>query len=364
MLSDRIQLTGGKAAGFDYMRLLLALLVICFHSVVTGYGPAEQARFNETNLGRLFNLILPMFFSLSGFLVAGSLQRSKSLVTFLGLRAFRIYPALAVDAVFCALVLGPLLTTLALADYVRHPVFHQYFQNILGIIHYELPGTFASNPSHEVNGQLWTIPWELECYIVLAALAVFGLHRRRGLFLLLVGSAMLAQEAGTLFFDKQPWTGRLLLYYFLAGVSVYLYRDKIRWNPLLFAACAALSAVFFTHESLLYVAPFPIAYVTIYLGLFNPSKIGLLESGDYSYGLFLYGYPVQQALVATLPFAREWYVNILLAIPITFAFAWMSWHLIEKRVLERKTILFRLQEHLPPNPFARLLLGKPPTQSS
>ena len=68
--------------------------------------------------------------------------------------------------------------------------------------------------------------------------------------------------------------------------------------------------------------------------------------------------------MATLPFAREWYVNILLAIPITFAFAWMSWHLIEKRVLERKTILFRLQEHLPPNPFARLLLGKPPTQSS
>ena len=70
-----------------------------------------------------------------------------------------------------ALILGTLLTTLPLGEYFAHPMLHSYFLNIIGDIHYFLPGVFDQNPSHRVNGQLWTIPFELECYIVLAAVA-------------------------------------------------------------------------------------------------------------------------------------------------------------------------------------------------
>ncbi len=355
LLSERIEQTDGRATGFDYMRLLLAILIICFHSVVTAYGPDAQTDFNNTVYGKfLVPLLLPMFFTLSGFLVAGSLMRSKGITIFLGLRAFRIFPALFVDTLFCALIIGPLLTTLPLVDYIQSPELHKYFQNILGIIHYYLPGVFESNPSHLVNGQLWTIPSELECYILLSILAVLGIHRHRMLFLSMVISAMLILEFRVLYFSAEPWAGRLLPLYFLSGVLVYLFRDKVRWNAWLFGGSTILSVVFLSNPKLAYLAPLPIAYTTVYIGLKNPKKIGLLKQGDYSYGLYLYGFPVQQALVATIPFASTWYGNILLGVPMTFVLAMLSWHLVEKRVLSRKNILQKIHEMLPATPLTKL----------
>ncbi|HET8695306.1 MAG TPA: acyltransferase, partial [Aquabacterium sp.] len=157
--------TNGKPSGFDYMRLTLAALVICFHSIVTSYGVEAQNQFNQTFSGKAFGMILPMFFCLSGFLVAGSLMRSRSVTTFIGLRALRIYPALAIDTIFFGLIIGPILTTLPLSDYFSNPTVHNYLLNAVGIIHYYLPGVFENNPSKSVNGQLWTIQYEMECYI-------------------------------------------------------------------------------------------------------------------------------------------------------------------------------------------------------
>ena len=104
-----------------------------------------------------------MFFALSGFLVASSLERCKTLFTFLGLRAIRILPALAVEIFISALIIGPLFTTEPAKAYFAAPEFHDYFLNILGDIHYHLPGVFAANPSDAVNGQLWTVPYEMIC---------------------------------------------------------------------------------------------------------------------------------------------------------------------------------------------------------
>lgn len=77
-----------------------------------------------------------MFFALSGFLVIGSLERSKTLVTFLGLRAFRIVPTLKVDVVLAALIIGPIVTTLDFKEYFTEIGFRSYFLNILGDIQF------------------------------------------------------------------------------------------------------------------------------------------------------------------------------------------------------------------------------------
>lgn len=355
---DRIQATGGKASGFDYMRLLLALTVIAFHSVVTSYGEAYQATFTQTTGGRLFSVILPMFFALSGFLVAGSLERAKGLTTFLGLRAFRIFPALIVDTFFCALIIGPIVTTLPLQAYFLHADFQSYLGNALGFIHYQLPGVFQSNPTDQVNGQLWTVPVELECYIVIAALAVFGTHQRPRLFAALILVFSLVMEARVLWAGASPWAGRTLLLCFLAGIALYINRPAIPWNRGLFLVCAAFMVASLFDKRLSYLAVYPAAYATAYLGLCNPTKIALLKKGDYSYGLFLYGFPIQQMLVYQFPWARDWLLNILTAIPLTFIFAALSWHGIESPILERKTILKKIQSRVPRNPFATLLAGR------
>ncbi len=114
------------------MRLVLAVLIVCWHSVVTSYGLAVQTVASSAPWRPLVAVLLPAFFTLSGFLVAGSLERSKTVGMFVALRALRIYPALAIESLIAALILGPLLTTAPLAAYFSDHDFHLYFLNILG----------------------------------------------------------------------------------------------------------------------------------------------------------------------------------------------------------------------------------------
>ena len=123
--------------------------------------------------------VLPIFFALSGFLVAASLVRTRSMPIFLGLRGLRILPALLVEITLSALLLGPLLTGFSLRDYYTGTEFFQYFLNCIGYIHYHLPGVFLTHPvPRTVNGSLWTVPYEAKCYLALAALAILGLSKR------------------------------------------------------------------------------------------------------------------------------------------------------------------------------------------
>lgn len=340
LISERVITTGGRATGFDYMRFLLAVSVILFHTIITSYGRTVQDQVVNNGFGHGFKIILPMFFALSGFLVAGSLERSKSIGVFLGLRVFRIFPALAMDTLLCALLLGPLLTTLPLQEYFNHPVFHQYFLNILGIIHFELPGVFEGNPVALVNGQLWTIPVELECYITLTVLGLLSFHRRRHLMLAAFVAMLVLFEGSAIIRHNLPGVGRMLLLAFCSGVAFYQFREYIRLSVVGFVVALVLTVVCVVYKPLLYGVAIPATYMTVCLGLLNPPKWGFLETGDYSYGLFLYGFPLQQALMQLLPAARVWYINALLAVPLALVFSMLSWHLIEKRVLARKGILF------------------------
>ena len=340
LVSERMEATKNRASGFDYLRFLLATTIICFHSIVTCYGSEVQAQVYSSPIGASFLGLLPMFFALSGFLVAGSLVRAQNLGVFLGLRILRIFPALVVDTIFSALVIGTIFTVLPLSSYFEHAGFREYFLNIVGNIHYYLPGVFDSNPSNKVNGQLWTIPYELECYLLLTGIAFFGIHRRRlhflGVSLALFGALQLRT------ISEEPDNGRALVLCFLLGVAMYLYSDRIRWNARMFALCAVATVTLLPFPNMMYLVAFPATYTTVYLGLQNPSKWKFLETGDYSYGLFLYGYPIQQILVATVPFARTWYGNIILAVPLALVFGMLSWHLVEKHALAQKKHLFAL----------------------
>ena len=183
-LADKLVQSKYRPSGFDYIRLILALSVISFHSLAITYGVAwAGAAFNRnafvTPAVKMVTVfILPSFFALSGFLVAGSLERNRSLFVFLGLRAIRIVPALSVEVFLSALLLGPLLTKLPLAEYFTNFKFRIYFLNILGIVHFQLPGVFTQNPiPNVVNGQLWTVPVEMKSYVVLAIMALLGVVR-------------------------------------------------------------------------------------------------------------------------------------------------------------------------------------------
>ncbi len=345
-IAERVRETGGRSSGFDYLRVSLAVSVICVHSTSTSYGPKAYLAIWHGPQNIFCNMILPMFFALSGFLVAGSLERCPTLVSFYGLRILRIVPALAVEVMLSAIIFGPILSSFDLRSYFTGREFYLYFFNIVGYIHYLLPGVFIHNPRpFTVNSQLWTVPFELQCYLALGGLGAIGIVGKRRLLgvIVIVGQCLWALAALKRGHDSEfdGASGPLLILSFLVGVLFFLYRDKIILNKVTFALsliCCALSIALLPHGT--YYVPVPATYATVYIGLLNPRKIKYLFSGDYSYGLYLYGFPIQQAFASLGPWTHHWYLNIAVCLPAAFLVAYFSWNLVEKPTLA-------LRRHLP-----------------
>src|SRR5258706_3575058 len=128
----------------------------------------------------------------------------------------------------------------------------------------------------------------------------------------------------------------------LAGLLVYRYRKMVVYSAPLALVAFILSMASIELPNAIRFAPLPMAYLTVYLGLRNPKPDKIVMSGDYSYGLYLYGYPVQQAVITLLPGMREWYWNLLISLPIAATIAALSWHVIEKPILSRKSIFQKI----------------------
>jgi len=195
-IENRLDATNHRPSGFDYLRIVLAVCVVSWHVPWLIAGSVEGPIFSWLN--PIAFSIVPLFFALSGFLVAGSLDRSQTMVTFLGLRALRIAPALIAEILLSALILGPLLTTEKLTSYFSSEEFWLYFLNLVGYVHYYLPGLFKGNQYPYVTGQLWTVPYELVIYISLSCLAALGLYRRKTFLLVVVALYYVAQIINTI----------------------------------------------------------------------------------------------------------------------------------------------------------------------
>jgi peptidoglycan/LPS O-acetylase OafA/YrhL len=286
--------------------------------------------------------ILPLFFALSGFLVAGSLTRVKSLKVFMLHRILRIVPALSCEVFLSALVLGPIVTTATPVRYFSDPAFFSYFFNIIGKVRYQLPGVFTDNPfPNIVNVSLWTVPIEIQCYIGISLLIIFGFATQKRAILAIFIAAMLIQAAGeaqgALAPDPKDIVSHFTLFSsFIAGVTAFLWRDSLKLTYFGVAAAMIVGAVSFYSGAYYFLAPACAVYLVICFGMIEFPKIPLLSDGDYSYGIYLYGCPVQQTLMHYFPENRNWEFNLALAVPITIVIAVLSWNIVEKRALYLK----------------------------
>ncbi|WP_380880072.1 acyltransferase family protein [Sphingomonas sp. DBB INV C78] len=286
--------------------------------------------------------MVPAFFALSGFLVSGSAFRLKSTSTFLAHRSLRIFPALAVEVALSAFLLGPLLTTLPLSQYFADPALRHYLGNAAGFVTFVLPGVFEANPvPHIVNANLWTLPGEFYCYLIAGAALATRILYNRTLFTIAVGlmtvvlAAMHFQLGNSV--TGGPFPTHVIVYYFFVGMLFYHWRDRIPARPWIFAISVVVTYATLSIDSLIYIAPLFVTYATIFVGMIAFPKSRLLSSGDYSYGVYLYGFPIAQALVAVFPwFEGQPWSLVVVAGALTIAFAAASWHLIEKHALRQK----------------------------
>ncbi len=343
----------GIAPGFNFLRLALALTIVFYHVLTadgyygTAHGPVLW--FFEYSL-------VPMFFALSGFLITASAQR-LDLANFLLNRALRIVPALAVDILICAFIIGPAVTTLPLGEYFTDAGFLAYLMNIIGMVQLQLPGVFTSNPIQQVNGALWTIPWEITCYIIMAFMMITGVVRRQTATFLLLAAFLIAGLAIEHFVPVRPGVGyglhtlfvirgAQLITAFLCGVLAYQFRGRIPMSRALFSISVAVALIAMivldtrATESVanrLILIPV-LTYITIYAGLSRLPLPKILGRGDYSYGVYLYHVPFIQLsiflapslFVGTIPG-----VVMLTAVTtgVVLCVAAVSWHVVEKPVL-------------------------------
>lgn len=343
----------GMGSGFDYLRVGLALYVFLWHCL--SIPDPDSGRFIFAGwFGPIQRSALPMFFALSGFLVAGSFARN-SLAKFVALRALRIVPALAVEVVISAVVIGVAFTTLPLGDYFASPRFWVYFLNIVGDVQFTLPGVFDGM---RINTQLWTLPYELQCYLALIVLSLTGLARRRALVVALTLSVCLLMTykavAGDLI-NTGPAAPRLALTLsFLFGVGLYMFKDKapLRYDLLLASLVAAYCALYF--KNLAFLAPLPLAYVTVFVGLLNLPK---LPFGDVSYGVYLFHCPILVCLYNIFGRNADWRLLLALGLPLTLTCATLSWKFVESPIANRKATALAGVDRLS-REFARLRIRR------
>jgi len=331
---------------FDFVRLVAASMVVVAHSYdLLGRKAYEPLRVltghDELSLGVLGVFI---FFSMSGYLITQSLSRSSSLKTYFAKRALRIFPALILDILIAVFVFGVISTTLPLPSYFTDPLTWEYLGNFsLYHISYQLPGVFADHPFTVVNGSMWTLPHEFTCYVGLAVLPVVGLLKRRGLLLgiwfvaLAVRSVFQTQFSTTLIFSLLP-----LALYFGMGALHYLYRDRIRYNKyfaLTLLGLVVLAFAFHLAPSTLGYFIYPYCLLTF---VFTPNRIlgqaGRL--GDFSYGTYIYSFPLQQMIIQSLGVALPIWEMIALSFLLTIPFAALSWFTVERPALKLKDRMF------------------------
>lgn len=329
---------------FTLLRLALALAVVVSHAFSVTTGRVEDEPLTALTGFTLGEHAVNGFFAISGFLVTMSYDR-RGWRDYVVARALRIAPGLIVAVLVVALVMGAALTRLPLGEYVADGRLWRFISGTLTSFKSTapLPGVFEQNPFHFPMGTVWTLKYEVFCYFGVLLIGLSGLlnSKRAGLALLIVlGIAIVGQAAFWPDAGKGTETMLRLPFIFALGGAIYLWRETL---PASFVyALALLVAAFITmltpaYTLALYVAS---AYGVIILA-FAPGPLRLYEpKADLSYGTYLYGWPIQQALHALFPAASA-LALLAPSIFITLAVAAASWFAVEKPALAIKKRLVK-----------------------
>jgi peptidoglycan/LPS O-acetylase OafA/YrhL len=366
---DHLVREGRSENNFDMLRLVAALIVLFGHSFDLTARLEPLAQINEIGWGSVGVLI---FFSISGFLVARSWDYAPRLGAFTLKRALRLLPALIVVLVLSAVILGPLASSLSPGAYFSDPATKSYvLDNALLQTNYVLPGVFVHTIyPNAVNGSLYTLPVEVKAYLLLAIFGCIGaLVRVRWVMLVFSAYVLLAMfpairnglplgdhyaayllniqmPAATVAQVQADPSAFTPYVYFLAafGIGTALYtlrRFVFVWWPLA-ATCLAAIVIAVAVAGRFSIAPSEVMvivlpYLVMCVAYRTHSFLRLPRWwGDYSYGIYIYAFPVQQTISTVFNLHSGWLMFVI-ATPVTLVLAALSWHLVEKRALRWKS---------------------------
>jgi peptidoglycan/LPS O-acetylase OafA/YrhL len=343
---------------FDLIRLFAALQVAILHT-------KEHLKINSSN--NLWNVFLecirpfqgvPIFFAISGFLIFASYDNNPSAKKYFKNRYLRIYPLLYAITI---------ITTILLIVFATNPISFKslitWFVGQVTWFQYYTPGGLRYFGAGTPNGSLWTIPVELEFYLLVPLL--YYLNKKFGNITLVtlalcsfIAYTFIPHSSLPIVYKKLFETS--ILYYllhFTVGIFLYLYFNKIK-NIIVNKGLIWLGA---------YIVFFLVfdKYAGLYHSLYSPSLVGviadiilsmailslaytkpglshkILKGNDYSYGLYVVHMVVVNVMIELLLMHNFWF--LIISLVVTFLMAFLSWHYVEKPALALKNKSFGLK---------------------
>lgn len=331
---------------FDFLRLLFASTVIFSHSFPLTKNPEIISVLTNGQIG-LGGLSVEIFFIISGYLILNSLKFSKTALNYFWKRCLRLYPALIVMLIFTLIVIYFVYQG---DNIFLEKNFWSYVPNNLRLYRtqYNVTGVFENNlyPG-AINGSLWSLCYEFTMYIFILLLFPFKNNKKVLVSILLIFFLFTTYAHyfnQTLFLDafhKIKLESNLiykLASFFIAGSLLSLI-DLNKYNTLpiklsLFAII--LATIFFNFYATISIILVPIFILLVGLSFskilnYIPNKIG-----DISYGVYIYGFLVQQTLMNYYNFNP--YVLCVLSLIITYFLSYLSWHFVEKKCIKYKNL--------------------------
>jgi len=334
----------GRDNNFNLIRFLAASAVILDHSfALVAHDQAAGALIDVDRL-EIGRLAVDVFFIISGFLVTRSVMTQPTLIDYAVARVLRLFPALLAVCIGIAFVLGPVVTAASFGDYFTDPRPWLFVPLTASLITHSLtlPGVFDTVPqSGAIDPPLWTLRYETMCYGLLALFALVGALATRfratltlaailGFYVFVTLATSWREDSGAV--DS---AARFILGFFVGG-AFYVFAGKIRLDlavALVLGLVAAATYGTAAYEAALIVA---LAYSLLWFALVPAGAIRRFNRfGDYSYGLYILCFPIQQTFVMLDPRIPPAWLFVC-SFPAVLAFAILSWHFVEHPALRRK----------------------------
>ncbi|QFJ56069.1 acyltransferase family protein [Pseudobutyrivibrio xylanivorans] len=348
-------LSQGRNNNLNILRLVASFMVMYMHSLALSIAEQERDLMYTLSFHKALSgqVAVDIFFIISGFLIYRSYDRSRNIPKYLKARFLRIWPLLGLFILSTAYIIGPMLSKFSRDEYFATGL-KDYLLNLFFASSYtRLPGVFTTHINFSVNGSIWTLRYEVICYLLVLVFFPILIRKKEAI------GGLIAISAATYLFFNYGFTGdhfymipsgillnlgRLSLH-FEMGILYYLYREQIPMKVNLFIASIVglvASSYFIDYEIAFAIFG---TYMILFIG-FHDSAISRAydKVGDLSYGVYILSFLAQQLVIewmAVSPDGYEYvrmdpYVNLGVSIVIVVPLAFISWHLFEKQLLKLK----------------------------
>lgn len=346
-LLERFTAKSSRGPGFDQLRLTAATMVVLHHSSIVDHRDIRLDPLFYFSGGYIHFgfLAVAIFFAISGFLVTPSLLRSGNVIDFGARRILRIFPGLVIVVLVAMVVVGPILTVLPLTAYFTNVDFFRYTKNITTSLSNYLPGVLWEGRTPVViNGSLWTLHFEVLSYATLAVISLLGILRRRSLLL----AFFVISYVTSVGLQLDPALGAglpgrfvtlmSLFVYFITGVTLFAYADRIPYSRLLALGILTLGLVTMYFGFGAFTVPFCVAYLIVYLGLSELPGRSYLKH-DLSYGVYLYHALILLIIQFFFPSFQVWWLVAPVVLSLALILAYLSWVYVEEPSMRQKRIV-------------------------